>query len=127
MACGNKIISNCFMFLPSEAVADDIKTDCLNFNTLKLRWRQGSEGGPGDAVDCLLCGGEEETVRHFFMVCLELQEIRKRYGAYRTEALEELLMFLEKSEENVDRCKKMLEEMWRMRRIEPLSQCSDVR
>ena len=29
-------------------------------NTLKLRWRQGFES---IAVDCLLCGGEEETVR----------------------------------------------------------------
>ena len=43
-------------------------------NTLKLRWRQGFEGG---AVDCLLCGGEEETLRHFVMECHELQEIRR--------------------------------------------------
>ena len=35
-------------------------------NTLKLRLRQGFEGG---AVDCLLCGGGEETMRHFFMEC----------------------------------------------------------
>ena len=60
----------------------------------------------GGAVDCLLCGGEEETVRHFVMQCRELQETRRRYGA---EALEEVLMFMEKSEEKVDRCKKMLE------------------
>ena len=66
-------------------------------------------------MDCLLCGGEEETVR-FVMECRELQEIRRRCGVYRTEALEEVLMFMEKSEERVDRCKKMLKEMWRMRR-----------
>ena len=41
-------------------------------NTLKFRWRQGFEDG---AVDCLLCGGEEETVRHFVMECREMQEI----------------------------------------------------
>ena len=82
-------------------------------NTLKLRWRQGFEGG---AVDCLLCVGEEETVRHFVVECRELQEIRRRYGVYGTEALEEVLLFMEKNEEKVDRCKKMLEEMWKMRR-----------
>ena len=85
-------------------------------NTLKLRWRQGFKGG---AVDCLLCGGEEETVRHFVMECCELQEIRRRYYVYGTDALEEVLLFMEKSEEKVDRCKKMLKEMWR-RRIEQL-------
>ena len=67
-------------------------------------------------MDCLLCGGEEETVRHIVMECAELEEIRTRYGAYGTEALEEVLMFMEKSEEKVDRCKKILEEMWTMRR-----------
>ena len=81
-------------------------------NTLKLRWRQGFEGG---AVDCLLCGEEEETTRHFVMECHELQEIR-RYGVYGTEALEEVLMFMEKNEETVNRCKMMLKEMWGMRR-----------
>ena len=46
-------------------------------NTLKLRWRPGFEGG---AVDCLLRGGEEETVRHFIKECGELHEIRRRYA-----------------------------------------------
>ena len=31
-------------------------------NTLKLRWKQGFEGG---AVDCLRRRGEKETRRHF--------------------------------------------------------------
>ena len=70
-------------------------------------------------MDCLLCGGVEENVRHFVMDCGELQEIR-RYGVYGTEAPEVVLMFMEKSEEKVDRCKKMLGEMWRRRRIEQL-------
>ena len=43
-------------------------------NTLKLRFRQGFEGG---VVDCLLCGVEEETMRHFVMECGELQ-VRRR-------------------------------------------------
>ena len=80
--------------------------------TLKLRWRQGFEGG---AVDCLLCGGGEETMRHFVTDCCELQVIRRQYGVYGAEALEEVLMFREKSEERVNRCKKMLR--MRMRRI----------
>ena len=75
-------------------------------NILKLRCRQGFEGG---TVDCLLCGGEEKTVRHFVAECHELQEIRR--CVYGTEALEEVLMFREKSEAKVNRCKKMLEEM----------------
>ena len=64
-------------------------------------------------MDCFLCGGEEETLRHFVV------ELR-RYGVYGTEALEEFLMFMEKNEEKVSRCKKMLKEMWmvRKRRIE---------
>ena len=78
-------------------------------NTLKFRRRQGFEGG---AVDCLLWGGEEETLRHFVVECRELQEIRRQHGVYGTEALEEV-MFMEKNEEKVNRCKKMLEEMWR--------------
>ena len=70
-------------------------------NTLKFRWRQGFEGG---AVDCLLFGGEEETARHFVIEGGELKEIRRRYGVYGTEALEEVLMFIEKNEEKVDQC-----------------------
>ena len=57
-----------------------VQSCCFNVEqigpTLKLRRRQGFEGG---AVDCLLCGGEEETLRHFVVECRELQEIR-RYG-----------------------------------------------
>ena len=83
---------------------------CRN-NTLKIRWMQCFEGG---MVDCLLCGGEEETVRHFVMECGELQEIKRRYGVYGTEALEEVLMLMEKSEKKADQCKKMLKEMWKV-------------
>ena len=61
-------------------------------------------------------GLEEETPRHFVVECRELQEIRRQYGVYGTEALEEVLIFMEKNKEKVSRCKKMLEEMWRVRR-----------
>ena len=44
------------------------------------------------------CGGEEKTLRHFVVECRELQEIRRRYGLYGTEALEEVLMFMEQNE-----------------------------
>ena len=64
----------------------------------------------------MLCWGEEETLRHFVMGSRELQEIRRRYSIYGTEALEEVLMLMEKNEEKVSRCKKMLEEMWRVKR-----------
>ena len=49
------------------------------------------------------CVEEVETVRHFVMECRELHEIRRQYGVYGAEALEEVLMFMEKSEEKVDR------------------------
>ena len=73
-------------------------------------------------MDCLLCGEEEETLRHFVMECRELQEIRRRYGIYGTKALEKVLMFMEKNEEKVNRCMNLLEEMWWVgrRRIEQL-------
>ena len=58
-----------------------------------------------------MCGGGRK--RHFVVECRELQEIRRQYGVYGTEALEEVLMFMKKNEEKVSRCrcKKMLEEM----------------
>ena len=58
----------------------------------------------------------QETLRYFVQGCRELQEIRRRYGVYGTEALEEVLMFMEKNEDKVNRCKKMFKEMWRVRR-----------
>ena len=39
----------------------------------------------GGAVDCMLCGGEEETVKHIFCVCDGQLEITDRYGVYRAE------------------------------------------
>ena len=41
-------------------------------------------------------------------------------GVYGSDALNELLIFMEKSEEKVAQCNKMLEDMWRRRRIERL-------
>ena len=85
-------------------------------NTLKLRWRQRFEGV---AVDCPLCGGGKETVQHFVIECGKLREIRERYRVCGAEALEEVLMFGGRSREKVEQaqqCKKMLEEMWKLRR-----------
>ena len=44
---------------------------CRN-NTLKLRWRQGFEGGP---VGSLPCGKEMQTVNHFVIECDMMLEI----------------------------------------------------
>ena len=47
--------------------------------------------------------------------------LRERYGVYGAEALEEVLLFGGRSREKVEQCKKMLEEMWKLRRrIEPV-------
>ena len=80
-------------------------------NTLKLRWKQKFEGR---VVDCPLCGGGEEAVQHF--ECGELREIRERYGVCGAEALEEVLLFGGRGREKVKQCKKMLEEMCKLRR-----------
>ena len=53
-------------------------------------------------MDCLLCGGEAETVRHFVVDCRLLQEIRRRYGVYGTEALEEVPLFMKKRKRSTD-------------------------
>ena len=45
-----------------------------------------------------MCGGEEETLRHFVMECSELQEIRRRYAVYGAEALDQALMFMGENE-----------------------------
>ena len=66
--------------------------------------------------------GGEETVQHFVIECGELREIWERYGVCGAEALEEVLLFGGRSGEKVEQCKKMLEEMWKLRRrrIEPV-------
>ena len=73
-------------------------------------------------MDCPLCSGGEETVQHFVIECGELREIRERYGVCGAEALEEVLLFGGNGGEKVEQCKKMLEEMWKLRRrrIEPV-------
>ena len=54
------------------------------------------------------CIGDLEALCHG--VC-ELQEIRRRYGVYGAEALEGVLMFVDKNKEKADQCKMMLEEL----------------
>ena len=68
-------LSLLFLFLGDEGIYSNEYGSVLLFqcrtNTLKLRWRQGFEDG---AMDCLLCRGGEETLRHFVMESRELQE-----------------------------------------------------
>ena len=65
-------------------------------NTLRLKWRQGFAGG---ATDCPLCEAEEETAPHFITECVVLEDVREQFGVYREDALEEILLFREKTEE----------------------------
>ena len=57
----------------------------------------------GGAMDCPLCGAVEETVAHFITECAVLKDLG--------DALEEILLFREKTEEKVERSIGLLEEM----------------
>ena len=84
-------------------------------NTLRLKWRQGFVGG---GMDCPLCGAVEEIVANFVTECVVLEGVREQFGVTREEALEEILLFREKTEEKVERSIALLKEMWRRRRRE---------
>ena len=83
-----------------------------------------SRGVSGDNGDCgvgitpQMCNRVTELVIMeiwvLFQTCPETRGTprRDRYGVNGTEALKEVLLFLGKSEEKVDRWKKMLEKMW---------------
>ena len=45
-------------------------------NTLKLGWR---EFGLGEVKICKMCGLEDETLKHFLILCPSLQEMRNKY------------------------------------------------
>ena len=76
-------------------------------NTLRLKWRQGFVCG---AMDCSLCGAVERTVAHFVTDCVVLEGVREQFGVTREEALEEMLLFREETEEKVERSVALLEE-----------------
>ena len=46
-------------------------------NTLRLGWRARYWGGE---VGCMMCGAEEETLKHFLLECPELEGFRGRFG-----------------------------------------------
>ena len=75
-------------------------------NTLRLKWRQGFDGG---AMDCPMCGAVEGTVAHFVTECGVLEEMREQFGVIQEEALEVILLFTEKTEEKVERSITLLE------------------
>ena len=91
---------------------------------MKLRLTHSFEGFLNPSVWWIVCCAEERRrpcgTLSWSVVSCSLQEIRRRYGVYGTEALVKVLMFMEKSEEKVVQSKRMLEEMWRTRRIERL-------
>ena len=75
-------------------------------NTLKLGWRARFVGGN---VGCVLCGGEEETLRHFLVECEELGEVRGRCGMEGVLDVGEVLLFRESGREKVRKCLRFVE------------------
>ena len=76
-------------------------------DTLRLRWREGYSGG---AVECLLCGAEDETVEHFVTVCERIKMTRERHGARGDVRMDNVLLFEGRTEEKVERFTKIFEE-----------------
>ena len=70
----------------------------------------------GGAVECPICGAGEETLAHFVTECEALDGVRRRFGVGRGDLLEEVLLFGERTGEEVERTTKMLEEMYGARR-----------
>ena len=68
-------------------------------NTLRLKWRQCFVGG---VMDCPLCGAVEETVANFVTECMVLEGVWEQFGVTWEEALEEILLFRETTEEKVE-------------------------
>ena len=55
------------------------------------------------------CGGDSWAFCH--RTCAVLEDVRERFGVTREDALEEILLFKEKTEEKVERSIELLEEM----------------
>ena len=70
----------------------------------------------GGAVECPICETGEETLAHFVTECEALDGVRRRFGVERGDPLEEVLLFGGRTGEEVERTKKMLEEMYESRR-----------
>ena len=84
-------------------------------NTLRLKRRQGFADGE---IDCPLCGAVEEIVAHFVTKCEVLEDVIQWFRVTRNDALEEILLFREKTEDKVKRSIGLLEEMWKKSRRE---------
>ena len=56
------------------------------------------------------CGAEEQTVAHFVTEYTVLENVRERIGMAREDALEEILLFREKTKEKVERSITLLED-----------------
>ena len=62
-------------------------------------------------------GAVEETVEYFVIECGAMDEIRQQFGVMRGDELREVLAFGEKTEGRVERVMRMLEQMWKRRRL----------
>ena len=76
-------------------------------NALRLGWRCRFAGGE---VECQLCRGREETLKHFLLECPTLTHIRERYEIF---SVEDVVCF---GTSNLERAKQFLVDAWEMRR-----------
>ena len=58
----------------------------------------------------------EETVAHFVIGCMVLEDVMEQFAVTCEDVLEEILLFREKTEEKAEWSIGLLEEMWKKRR-----------
>ena len=97
-----------------EKFYDNTEESVLMFkarsNCLKLNWRLRFENGD---VNCKLCNADyEETIEHFLMDCMSLNEVREEYGMINRK-VEEVLLFVEGINES--KAKKYIKALWKRR------------
>ena len=75
-------------------------------NSLKLGWRNRFQGR---GVQCHMCGEAEETLEHFILHCVELQDVRGEFQMENT-SIQGVLGF--ENGVDMEHIKKYLEKMW---------------
>ena len=86
-------------------------------NTLKLKWRNKFTKEKKNDIICPMCKIHEETLKHFLIECPELDITRRKMKDTNTEQekIRRLLNF-EKDKEQNEEGKKILQEMWNLRK-----------
>ena len=81
-------------------------------NTLKLNWRNRFTDGD---TSCPMCGEPEETLQHFLMECIVLENVRIEYNVNNVD-IKDLLLFSDINENTVKKVKEYINSIWTLRK-----------